>query len=253
MEAVTEARLIYGRGTSEQTWQRWMALEPLRKVELGNLLGDGATVHIVAPHPDDEVLGCAGIIQQAAGLGVQLQVWAVTDGEASHKETSLRSRHELAICRTRESETALSLLNPGMQRTRLLLPDGHVAAYEAQLADRLSAAFGCGDTVIAPWHLDGHPDHESVSRASRLAAQKQQCRFLEVPIWGWHWVDPFTHAFPAERAVAIDLSEAQWRLKMRAIQVFQSQLQPDPLNGSRAVMPWFAIERFARPYEVVFR
>jgi LmbE family N-acetylglucosaminyl deacetylase len=38
---------------------------------------------IIAPHPDDEVLGCGGLIQQALALGDQVWVVCVTSGDGS--------------------------------------------------------------------------------------------------------------------------------------------------------------------------
>jgi len=36
---------------------------------------------ILAPHPDDEVIGCAGIIQQALGVGAEVKVVYLTNGD----------------------------------------------------------------------------------------------------------------------------------------------------------------------------
>jgi LmbE family N-acetylglucosaminyl deacetylase len=36
---------------------------------------------VIAPHPDDEVLGAGGLIAAQAFLGVEIVVVAVTDGE----------------------------------------------------------------------------------------------------------------------------------------------------------------------------
>lgn len=39
---------------------------------------------IVAPHPDDETLGCGLLIAAAVRAGVRVAVIALTDGQASH-------------------------------------------------------------------------------------------------------------------------------------------------------------------------
>ncbi len=46
-------------------------------------LHPGQRILIVAPHPDDEVLACAGLIQQALALGGQVRVVYVTAGDGS--------------------------------------------------------------------------------------------------------------------------------------------------------------------------
>lgn len=253
MGALMTNRLIYGRGTSEHAWQRWRQQNPLKVVSSHELVGGSATVHIIAPHPDDEVLGCAGLIQQLEQSGIAIKVWAVTDGEASHPETSGRSKEKLAELRTNESQCALSLLNSNIQRDRLMIRDGGVTEAEEELEAILTSVFSHGDTVIAPWLLDGHPDHEAASRASWMASRKRFCRFLEVPIWGWHWVDPKDRIFPTQRVVSIALTPEERRLKSRAIHIFESQLQPDQGTGKPAILPDYALARFERPYEVLFR
>ncbi|WP_240051127.1 PIG-L deacetylase family protein, partial [Bacteroides salyersiae] len=39
---------------------------------------------IIAPHPDDEVIGCAGLIQRSLNKGNNVYVIILTGGEASH-------------------------------------------------------------------------------------------------------------------------------------------------------------------------
>jgi LmbE family N-acetylglucosaminyl deacetylase len=93
----------------------------------------GSKILVVAPHPDDEVLGNAGLIQQALGEEAQVYVVLMTNGDAS--EMSLLYEHEmrrtpaeyLALGRRRvkESLDALSLLGVGPDRLFTLgFPNG---------------------------------------------------------------------------------------------------------------------------------
>jgi len=45
--------------------------------------GRGERILVVAPHPDDETLGCGGLMQEAAARGADVQVALVTNGDAS--------------------------------------------------------------------------------------------------------------------------------------------------------------------------
>jgi LmbE family N-acetylglucosaminyl deacetylase len=49
-----------------------LAIEPIKKHD---------RILILAPHPDDETIGCAGIIQQALSVGAQVKVAYLTNGE----------------------------------------------------------------------------------------------------------------------------------------------------------------------------
>lgn len=252
MDALSR-RAIVGEGTPEAQWQDWLRGHPLRRGTTAGLLQAGGALHVIAPHPDDEILGCAGIMRQAARLGMTVHVWAVTDGEASHPGSQHWPPERLACTRTQESEHALRLLGVPARRHRLMIPDGGVQTHAAQLTQRLAEVLTPGDTVITPWRLDGHPDHEAVARASLLAAKACACLCLEVPIWGWHWMAPRQGHFPTPRARCIALSADDLLAKVRAIQAFRSQLEPDPHTDSPPILPAYALARLQRPFEVVLQ
>lgn len=83
MEALI-SREIFGEGTPELQWQPWLAQAPLADDPLSGLLQGCQRVVIVSPHPDDEILATAGIMQHCADSGLPCTVIAVTSGEASH-------------------------------------------------------------------------------------------------------------------------------------------------------------------------
>lgn len=252
MGSVNE-RYIAGEGTPESLWQESFMARPVKQSTIVELLADSKTVHILAPHPDDEILACGGIIQQLSQMNVSVQIVAVTDGEASHRGSNRWSASALAAARTEESELALRVLMAHATRKRLRLADGGVAAHEHELMDMLVSLFGKNDMVIAPWRLDGHPDHEAVGRAGCLASDIGACRFFEVPIWGWHWACPQNGTFPWHRAMSIPLTPDEHSAKMQAMQLFRTQIEPDPDTNRLAVLPGFALERFQRAFEVVLR
>jgi LmbE family N-acetylglucosaminyl deacetylase len=79
------------------------------------------SIVVFAPHPDDEVIGCAGIIMQALARGAQVKVVAITSGDGfpaaaagvTHKRVDQVGPDDfLALSRLRqtESRTALEIL-----------------------------------------------------------------------------------------------------------------------------------------------
>lgn len=246
-------RQIEGEGTPESVWQESFPRRLVKQSTITALLANSKAVHILAPHPDDEILACGGLIQQLSKMHVRLQIVAVTDGEASHPGSNRWCAPTLAAARTKESELALHTLANHASRKRLRLPDGDVAAHASELTEMLVALFGEGDMVIAPWRLDGHPDHEAVGRAGWVASEVYGCRFFEVPIWGWHWACPVDGTFPWHRAISIPLLPEEQRAKIAAMQLFRTQIEPDPNTHRQAVLPDFALKRFQRPFEVILR
>lgn len=94
----------------------------------------GQRIMLLAPHPDDETLCCAGLIQQAVAAGAEVQVVWVTSGDGFELGGALMSRQldptdaammQLARTRTREAQTAARLLGLRADQTSFLgYPDG---------------------------------------------------------------------------------------------------------------------------------
>lgn len=251
MDAV-KPRTIEGQGTPEARWQAWFARRPPAPVSADELLaGLGRTV-IVAPHPDDEILGSAALLRHAARRRQPCLIVSVTDGGASHPGSRLWPAPQLVQARMQESRQALALLAPAAQMLRLSLPDGRIAEHQAQLQERLEQVLQPSDALLCTWREDGHPDHEATGRACALAAGRVGCRLFELPIWAWHWAEPGDARVPWDRAAAIALQPEELALKRQALACFHSQLRPDPSTGREAVLPPWATQRLLRPFEVVF-
>lgn len=56
-------------------------------------------VLIVAPHPDDEIIGCAGLMQSLLKAGKEVHIVILTGGEGSHKGCCSQSSSELIEAR----------------------------------------------------------------------------------------------------------------------------------------------------------
>ena len=139
---------------------------------------------IVAPHPDDEVLGSAGIMRWLTDAAIPIEIVAVTDGEASHAASRRVGREWLRVTCATERVEALERLELGALRVhRLGFADAAVAADEAMLADRLVTFCDATTTIVVPWSADGHPDHEAVGRAGRIAAARAGAGMWETAIW----------------------------------------------------------------------
>lgn len=235
---------IVGTGTDETTWQNWPA--PARWPSL--TFAEDQIPLVVAPHPDDEILGVGGLI---ASLGAA-DVVAVTDGEGSHPDSSVYQPAELAEVRRLETVRALARLGLDRPAVRHLgHPDGGID--EAALTRQLTRLLTPGRVCLATWRDDGHPDHEITGRAAAAACAATGATLLEYPIWTWHWSVPDDDRVPWDRARRIDLSPAAQEAKARAIGEFHSQIAPlGPEPGDAPILPPWVLARFARPYEVVF-
>ena len=232
-------------GTSETIWatsQGLAAVLPLDVATFDHVL-------VVAPHPDDEILGAGGLLQVLAHGRVTFEICAVTDGEASHP--SILGDH-VRHTRTVESLTALARLNlPGeLRRVRLGYLDGEVAHREIELAGRLSARLRPGSLCVAPWRGDGHPDHDACGRAAAAAAEVTGAELVEYLVWTWHWADPLGTDVPWASCRRVDLSRHQTARKRWATSAFRSQIRPFGASDNPVTLPASILRRFWRPFEV---
>jgi len=70
----------------------------------------GARLLVLAPHPDDEVLGAAGMIDAAVRRGAAVRVAVATDGETGPDKSGAGNEHP----RRRKEETRHDIANLGV-------------------------------------------------------------------------------------------------------------------------------------------
>lgn len=156
---------------------------------LRSFAGDGPIVGVpafrrvlaLAAHPDDEVVGCGGLLALLAHAGAEVHVCFATDGEATIGASA--APEEVARRRRIEAEAACRVL--GTRPPRFLgHPDGGLAGAAPQLAadlQRLVTELG-PEVVLAPWELDGHADHRALHAALPSG----------VEVWGYETWTPLT-------------------------------------------------------------
>jgi len=242
---------ITGEGTPAAVWAGWSGLRSISRIEAGMLVPAHNRAVVIAPHPDDEVLGTGGLLAQLAELRRRMLLIAVTDGGASHPGSSCWTPTRLATVRHYETTKALRRLglNP-VRKIRAGFPDGAVGEHEAELSRFIHAYLRQGDVVFSTWRGDGHPDHEAVGRAAAAAARSKGVRLVEFPIWAWHWAAPGDERVPWSRARKVLLERATLKRKRSAVAAFSSQLEPDLLTGEKAILAPFVLTKLLRSYEV---
>ncbi|WP_115048279.1 PIG-L deacetylase family protein [Xanthomonas arboricola] len=245
---------IEGAGTPEAAWRAAPCLHELPRATLSQLMQGGQRLVVVAPHPDDEVLGCGGLIAAARAAGMPVLIIALTDGEQAYPDEPGWRPQVLGPARRRELEAAMQELDvlPGAL-VHLALGDGALAACEVRMAAAIGDLITAQDTLLVTWERDGHPDHEAASRATAAACKAQSARRLQYPVWAWHWSRPHDAVFTEATALRLDLSPALLSAKQRAIACFATQLGHCTPAVADPILPPSVLERFARPFEVFIR
>lgn len=252
MAVLNHQRLIQGRGTAETAWQAWLNSGGISTCALGDWLPRSARLVVVAPHPDDEVLACGGLVAMHQAQGGEVAVLAVSDGEASHADSPLWPAQAMAAIRRAERIAGLQEL--GVSETvvtRLALPDGSVAHHTLRLALKLQWLLRPQDVVVTTWRLDGHPDHEATGFAASLACSVVRCRLIEAPVWMWHWASPGEPFVPWHRLQRLPLTPQAHERKQASLAAHASQLDPSGRPGG-AVLGAAILARASREDEYFF-
>lgn len=229
-------RSLDGPGTDESVWSACTELRELTPYSVPS--PDSGRVVVVAPHPDDEILGAGGALASLVARGTRVLLVAVTDGEASAPKRA----EELRRVRPLESARAAATLGttPCVIYS-LKLPDGCVRAEHVEEA--MDSLLEPGDLVLAPWTRDGHPDHDQAGMAAERATQRVGASLLEYLVWAWHWARP--SEIPWEKARRVELDDATASRKRKAVQCFTSQL-----TGSDPILSTATVRRLTRDFEV---
>lgn len=215
--------------------------------ELGAIL-------VVAPHPDDETLGCGGLIALCARAQHPVSVLAMTNGEASHPGDQIW-QHKLGQIRQQEQRNALKTLGvPNPDVISLALPDGGLDRLSGDKSREISALIEAKmkprniKTLFLPAIDDCHNDHQETARLLAKIATNYPVKFVfSYQIW-----PPATRSAPvSSNEVAYKLDIAQvLTLKKQAIEEFRSQLgdiEPARTEGFR--IPQVLLEKKLEAHE----
>ena len=217
---------------------------------------------VVAPHPDDEALGCGGAIALLRRAGCPVRVLVMSDGTQSHPCSRRYPAPALRALREAESLAGLAILGvPPEAVTFLGLQDRAVptpasadfSAVVTRCRAALAAEAVAPRTILLPWRRDPHPDHRATWQVVRAAVAhwRPAPRLLEYPIWLWELDEPGAAPLPGEVvAWRLDVGDGLAH-KAEAIASHRSQttgLIDDDPTGFQLTPAMLA--HFARPWEL---
>jgi N-acetylglucosamine malate deacetylase 1 len=207
-----------------------------------------------APHPDDETLGCGGLIALKRAQGAQVWVVLLTNGEASYLYDRTANPATLPQTRLQEAQRAMAILRvPSSHLFCLNQPDGQLS----NLSENQQQTLVQGlleliktyqpEELYVPHQLDAHTDHEATYGLVKqaLARSSNSATLWQYPVWMfWNrllfWnlsTEDLTDAY----RVSID---EVLEVKQKAIASYRSQ---------HPVLPPGFLQNCLRPYEILFK
>lgn len=194
-------------------------------------------VLIVAAHPDDEVLGCGGLISKYQPRGVEFKVIFIGEGSSCRFSDPLCEASTAAIKqRTRAATKAMDILQ--VQNVEFHdLPCGRLDQVPIISINKIIEEAVCNfdpDTVFTHSLYDANNDHKivfnSTIMATRPGAQNHVLRLLSYEILSsseWAFTSTFAPNYFEE------ISEADISLKWRALESYESETKSYPFPRSR--------------------
>lgn len=196
---------------------------------------------IVAPHPDDESIGCGGLALAWRRGGGTTRVYFLTRGERGDRRIrddaiprGQRDAYRERLIRTRQREAEAAVRILGAEAEWLPGRDGELHADVDALAVTLAKRWQDEkpDAIAAPFPFDRHSDHAA---AARIVAKAAAVLPASTPVWSYEvWS-------PATINAVLDITGVADE-KRRAILSYASQLATtnylvgaEALNRYRAV------------------
>jgi LmbE family N-acetylglucosaminyl deacetylase len=193
----------------------------------------GERVLVLAPHPDDESLGCGGIIRLLLEAKKDVRVVFLTSGDKAElcRQTVCASSGHItqssgyALMREKEAEKALRILGVS-DYLFLRFPDRGLYDVYHEVLQRVSDAADefKPDTLYSPSVVELHPDHRAAADIALEIQRTMKSTFVPngrpLPVS----IVFYEIALPLRPNLLVDVTSV-YRRKIRAVKKYKSQLK----------------------------
>ncbi len=208
---------------------------------------------ILAPHPDDEVFGCGGLIARMCAYGRAPHVVVLTGGDGSLQSHGEIPPSEVENVRRILTRRAMDIFGLPSENLHLLdFKDGSISECFKQssyrkIIEQLIVDIA-PDVIFVPHHGEGWPDHLAV-REIGIELAPHGVEVWEYCVWFWYYMQ---RGIDWTASRVLKLTTAELKLKHKAIDIYQSALSPcgKPWIG---VLPPLFIKANSRSREVYFK
>lgn len=202
-------------------------------------------VLVIAPHADDEVIGCGGMIAGLCASGAAVDVVVMSAGGVRH-----RHHAEAMPARQRTSELVASAAVLGVRQTTILFSGKEMLMDTLPQRDLVSAldavldALAYDEVFVPPrdQNADHRACHDAALSALRLGARAAPsliATYETAPESSWG------AAQASSPTLFVDISDF-WETKMRALACYASQVRPPPHPRSAETLATMAAFRGAQ-------
>lgn len=208
-------------------------------------------VAILAPHPDDEVFGCGGLIAHLIAKGIMPHIILMSGGGKSHENCC--NIEESCITEVRRNLALEVAAHLGVSETHvhhLDFQDGNIGDKPGSEMNRLKNLLSDlqPDTILVPHHGEGWPDHLATRQIGIDLAPKG-AQVWEYCVWMWYYRQ---HGLDWKNARTLNMSATEHASKLNAIATYSNSCAPcgKPWIG---VLPKLFMKANSKKHELFFR
>jgi LmbE family N-acetylglucosaminyl deacetylase len=207
---------------------------------------------VLAPHPDDETLGCAVTVMRKLESGAAIHVIVITDGATwppDHPQAeNIAVRHAELLA----SAKVLGLSEDSL--THLDFPETQLDTAGDALVDAVADAVRAHrpDDVLVTSEADPHADHAALGAATRRALAGTGASVLAYPIWQWTRPRSWTRTMAAASPAVTVSTDGYLPRKTTAMSVFHSQMSAAAGGDQKEGLTPGFLSHFAGDVEMFF-
>jgi LmbE family N-acetylglucosaminyl deacetylase len=175
---------------------------------------------VIAPHPDDESIGCGGALRLHAEQGDHVAVVYLTSGELGLKKLPREQAWAIREAEARKAAKILGLAEPVFLRCPDWVLGDHVETAANGLSESLKSERP--EIIYFPHPLEWHPDHKAASPIVWSAIE--QSGVAPTAVRGYEIWTPLAEYDEVKNIDAV------MAIKLRAIRAHKSQLAQLPYD-----------------------
>jgi N-acetylglucosamine malate deacetylase 1 len=190
-------------------------------------------VAVVAAHPDDEVLGCGGVMARHARDGDAVHVLIIAEGATSRGESRSREAHQSALSELREAAIAANRILGAASVELLQFPDNRLDSVDLlEIVKSVELFLGKfePELVYTHFHGDLNRDHQIVSESVQVACRpvpgsriRELLMFEVASSTGWRSESTMQFSPNSYHDISDTLES-----KMRALAAYAAEMRPWP-------------------------
>jgi LmbE family N-acetylglucosaminyl deacetylase len=233
---------------------RTLAIMPVE-----NLFRLNERVLIVAPHPDDEVIGLAGVMLNSLDRGCMVSVLFLTDGEASGADSDIERIRSKRVELRKHVLSSMGI--PLQQQFALNLPDAGITRFDDPSFGDVSVKIRHIIEQLDPTKLFvTHPadywpfDHVHAAQVvtDAWAAAGKPCELYYYWVWAWYHMRPSRwKQLNFSRLFKVDIEQYRKR-KNELIDLYLEPKAPSGIPWS-GKLPMAMLAPLRKRYEILER